>query len=623
MSDQWPTRGNEPSTPRPPDAPGAWPEPNTYAPGETMFTQPVERSRPPSRRGRWIVAGGATALVAAGAAAIVILASRTPPSDAVAYMPPDTVFYTEARLDLPGTQRASLIEFVGHFPGFEDGATIDTKVDESLDNLLGDGTNGEVLYTRDFKPWFGGQVAVGLLEIPDVASLPMTDPSAVPQQPRAPRTLIVAGVKDRAAAQTQLDRVLEVARGGGAVVASSDHRGTLVYRLSPQDTTQTAPPIEVALTDTVMLIGVGEGEVATALDRKLDTGPNLGSSQGFADAVARLPADRLGSFYLDGTAYRAQLQTMLEQASLGSGLRDVLLSSYPDHVTGSLHVQNDRLVMEAVSQPPEGAVRQPVRDSGLGELVPSDALVLYELRDVGANAGRLIAALKTEPTFQQNAQDLEDIEALIGAPLQEYLDWLGDAAVFAGVRDGLPHGGLVATVTNEETAGARLRQLVALIRQGAGSAGGGLEIRTEEYAGTEVTTIELGALIGGFGAPPDPDAAEQAQISFAIRDGFLRLGVGKDAARQLLDLDPANSLARAVRFSEALTAAGGPATSGVVYLDMAGIRDAIVAQLPPDDRTRYDAEFAPYLEPLDVLIMAGNADGEVDRGRVHITLSGE
>ena len=48
------------------------------------------------------------------------------------------------------------------FPGFADQAALDTKLDEVLDHLIGDASNGKQSYTGNIKPWFDGELAFSI-----------------------------------------------------------------------------------------------------------------------------------------------------------------------------------------------------------------------------------------------------------------------------------------------------------------------------------------------------------------------------------------------------------------------------------------------------------------------------
>ena len=111
---------------------------------------------------RWLVAGLATVLVLALVGGVLVLAAPRAgaPSATAHYVPADTGMYAEIRLDLPGDQHDNLAAFMSHFPGFADQAAFQQKIDESLNSVLNSRSNGQLDWTNDVKPWFGGQIAV-------------------------------------------------------------------------------------------------------------------------------------------------------------------------------------------------------------------------------------------------------------------------------------------------------------------------------------------------------------------------------------------------------------------------------------------------------------------------------
>src|SRR5262245_62640214 len=153
MTDQnLPTPGYEPA------------EPGTSAPAQAVARDGAAFAGATSRpsRVRWAIALVGVALVLGVTAAIVALASGRPsPSIAVGYMPDDAVQYTEYRFDLPGDQRQKLASFLSAFPGFDDQAAIDTKLDETYERIVAAVSSDEQTYTADIEPWFGGQIAMG------------------------------------------------------------------------------------------------------------------------------------------------------------------------------------------------------------------------------------------------------------------------------------------------------------------------------------------------------------------------------------------------------------------------------------------------------------------------------
>ena len=150
----------------PPPAEPALPPIESTEPGAAAPAQAVQRDSGYAVAGRtrrstglrWAVALVGVAIVLVATAAVV-RPDRGRPADvsvAVGYMPDDVVQYGEYRLDLPGDQRQKLAEFLSAFPGFDDQATIDAKLDETFDQIVAAVSSNEQTYTADIKPWFGG-----------------------------------------------------------------------------------------------------------------------------------------------------------------------------------------------------------------------------------------------------------------------------------------------------------------------------------------------------------------------------------------------------------------------------------------------------------------------------------
>ena len=154
---------------------------------------------PGASRSRWVVALGAVALVTALTAAIVYaLVGRSPEATVLGYVPSGAVVYGELRLDLPGDQRREVGEFLSHFPGFADQAALDSKLDEVLDRLISDASDGKQTFTTNIKPWFDGELAFSAGPLPD----PKTFTASPEDSGRiSARALALLSIKDEALAR--------------------------------------------------------------------------------------------------------------------------------------------------------------------------------------------------------------------------------------------------------------------------------------------------------------------------------------------------------------------------------------------------------------------------------------
>jgi hypothetical protein len=179
----------------PPPAPAA---PVTTPPATSASAIEVPSAPTPSanrRPLRWAAAIAVVTLVLGATLAIAaLLTGGTSQATVLRYVPQDTVIYGELRLDLPGDQRQAAAEFLSKFPGFADQAALETKLDETLDRLIGDASSGSTSYTADIKPWFDGELAFSVGPIPGELV------SGGDLESGEPRALFLLSVKDQAAA---------------------------------------------------------------------------------------------------------------------------------------------------------------------------------------------------------------------------------------------------------------------------------------------------------------------------------------------------------------------------------------------------------------------------------------
>ena len=142
-------------------------------------------------------------------------------------MPESTIAYGEVRLDLPGDQKQAVGAFLSHFPGFADQASLDSKLDEVLDDLIRDASNGEQTYTGNIKSWFDGELAFSMGPLPAASSLSKGDASAMGTF----RALALLSVKDPTAAAAWFDAAFKKA---GATATTETYNGTTVT-VFPED----------------------------------------------------------------------------------------------------------------------------------------------------------------------------------------------------------------------------------------------------------------------------------------------------------------------------------------------------------------------------------------------------
>ena len=341
-------------------------------------------------RGRWAAALAVVGVVAAGTVlAVMTLTGASPAATVTGYVPTDSVMYGEVRLDLPGDQRAEIGEFLSKFPGFADQAALDTKIDEVLDRLVSEGTEGKQTYTADIEPWFDGELAFAVGALPSGAT-GAEDPMAAAAETRA---LVLLSIKDEALARTWFTEAMSEAGVSGT---QQTHGGTdLTVFTDPE-----APGVEAAF-------GIVGGKVAVAGDlasvrAAIDTGGNGGfaTSDDVAAASAALEGDSIGFVFMDARAF---LDTALEAAEgLASAppMSEALLAQVPDWVAFRMRIEGDAMRLDTAMQDvPAAPGPQENRANGVAGWAPASTIVLAAGNDYGATLLDTIELYRQEPAL--------------------------------------------------------------------------------------------------------------------------------------------------------------------------------------------------------------------------------
>ena len=107
-----------------------------------------------------------------------------------------------------------------------------------------------------------------------------------------------------------------------------------------------------------------------------------------------------------------------------------------------------------------------------------------------------------------------------------------------------------------------------------------------------------------------------------MTDDVVVLGYGTDFTKAVLDAAAGGpSLAKDARFTDALTRVGSTRT-GLVWVDIAGLRDIVEPLLSAEDKASYESDVKPYLDALDYLIETTEPGTPYDRGRVVLHVAG-
>lgn len=569
-------------------------EPTAASVTPTTPVKTIAPDKPPSRA-RWAIAAGIALLVVAlsgiGLYALVGAASS---SVVASWSPADALVYAEVRGDLPGDQRQNLGRFLAHFPGFADQSTLDTKIDETLDRLVDKASDGKRNWSKEIKPWFGGQVAVSL------SSLPQVTAGGSPGSMDDLRFLLVATQKDPAAAIAWLkslssDPSTEQVYNGVALTVYANEHG---------------PKVAAGATGGVLLVG-DEASVKAAVDRSGKDG--LATAKDFTSAMSSLSGDQLTRTYIDLQGYFDAIKATPGLSVFGvTGLDQTMLSRLPAWAAAGGRVESDALAGELVAPLAADAPVIADQESAIAKHVPASTVLLIDSQDYGKRLAVQLDELRKQPTLADALKQVDQVASVLGG-LDKLIGWVDEVGVVVTAEGGTPGAGVVIVPTDVDQA----TQLATSIRNLIALAGGssGITIRDEPYGSGTITTIDLGeaSKFGGQGDVsmiPNLPLNGHVEISFTVQDGLVIVGAGPAWVKSIVDVKPGSSLADQTRYRAAMDRVGAR-NSASFYLDISAARKLVEPLAASQPGSNYATDVKPYLEPFDILAGASRtSDGK-------------
>jgi hypothetical protein len=597
MTEQDPTQRYE--TPPPPVFAEAAPVP-------TPTTPVTPAARPGRSRVRWLLAAVLTLAVAGTAAAATLLLTGSSGDPAVlAYTPKDSVAYAELRLDLPGDQAAELATVMQAFPGFDDQAAFPTKLNEALDQLVSQASDGKRTYTSDIAPWFGGQVAMS------IGALPQTRDAG------QARALLLIGTRDAAKAQAWADALV---KEDGGSVSSETYNGVTVTTAAT-GTPAAGHEFKAAYAIVGPVLALGD---ETSVKAAIDTGGTAGlpTDEQFKAAEGSVSDDRLAFAYVDNAAILDGVKSLAGQmASEVPELPTAFESWAAPWTAASVRAKDEAFIVESRAPHVEAMGPASSAESKLPSFVPATTVAFAEGHDVAERVKRLKDALAADPKLADGVKQVDQTLALIGG-IDGITGWMGEAGVAVTADGDSINGGLVISPTDPVAAQRLFDQLRALIALGGGQAG--LTMTTEDYQGTTITVVDLAGLKnvveGQTGLPFN--GADGLKLAYVATDDVVALG-STDFVKQVLDTKAGGpSLAGSDRFKAALDRAGKLHAS-LFWLDVKGVVGVAEAKLEDRLGAHYDTDVKPFLQGLDSVIGTTVPGESVDNGTVIISVSGD
>lgn len=456
---------------------------------------------------------------------------------AAALAPANTAFYVNVYLQPSTGQQMNLGGLIGRLPGFADEASLDDKIDQVVQNLLG-ATDLGLDYEEQVKPWLGHQLAIAAW--PSEADA--ADPAAV----------LIAEVKDRALAESS---VADLVSEGGADFATQAYEGVDI---------QVAESAAYAFVGEMLVVGESSDGVEAVVDAQGGS-DSLAERADFRATMADLPADHLASLFVDLSAIGEATDTAQQLSALSTAGAALVAERDGLRLSGSAPVNVEDAASSATAG--FGLGGEP---SSLVDWMPEDTvaeMVVFGLRqtleDAEAAAGSLpegeeiTSALDTIRTIAAFGLGI-DLDADVLPMLDREV-----AVAISGLEGGLPRGQLLLRPEDPEAAEAALDRIVD--RLGAT----GITTSTETVAGAEVTVLAI------------PQAAE---IAYAVQDGIIILGLGAESVGAALQAHAdGQALAGTADYVKAFEVAGERA-GNEVFVDVGAAVDLLADGLAlPDD----------------------------------------
>ena len=609
----WPSLSG-PSSGDPASAPAAASAPSPYEPAESLpstrigavgetgtFGAPGTPAAAPRRNAnalRWGLAIAGVAIVAAVSFLIVSLVGGRPStSTAMGYMPGNTVSYTEVRLDLPGDQRQKLASFLKPFPGFSDQSQIEPKLDEVLDRIVKAATKDKQTWTADIKPWFGGQLALGMT-IPDSLVA-----SGIPSA-SSNTTLFVVTVTNRAKA---IDWILAT---GEASTINRTTYGDADLLIAAES----GDGFAVAVNDKVMLAGS-----TVAVKAAIDTGGKgtLEQNDDMKAALGTLEKDYVGFSVVRIRALADAFVRIMGTSQPGvldrTQIDETVLGLIPAWQAQTVRFENDAIVSSSVSPSWSIGFDSPNRAGDLLGHMPKRTLFYSDVHDAGPALKAILDKFRGLEEAKAAFAQFDQVISIFGGADGAY-GWWGDTGiVVSALDDGTIGGGLVIHPRDAAAADRLFTTLGGLMSLGGQSSG--VAVRSEDHNGTKITILDFSATMGSN--PSQLPPGYKAEFAWATNADVTVIGYGTTFVKAVLDAGPGNSLADDARFKGLLDRVGAQ-NMGMTFVDIKAIRELfepfVQQYAPPDQWNRYITEIQPYLKPIDAIVSSVRRDGNLDRG---------
>jgi hypothetical protein len=497
--------------------------------------------------------------------------SGAAPKTPAGFAPSTATLYLEASANADGPQWTQVQALAQRFPGYP----------QLIADIESDLARHGIDFARDVKPLLGDRAGLWLESFADDAGM-------------------VAAAQLADGKEGDATALIQRAASEAGTPTPKQHGGVDYYQVDD---------MVVAVHDGVALMGDKESALIAALDAHDAGGDRVISENArYTKVISQLPADALGTLYVDVGAAVGGVQNHTEQL----GLRMFGLSA------------NSALGLAATAQPTGVAIKavgegisllkgaKPFSPKLLNH-VPADALGYVGFTDLAALVQGVIAGVQSDPELGPQLQGLTGQLGSIQDELGVTLDDLralaaGEVAVVVtGGPANATFPGIVAVL--QQTDGARakrtldtlrptVRQLIAFVQLGLSAGGGGAGSPVPEWR-----QVDLANGVSGWELPLSPEAG----IVYGVDGDLVYIGTKPSAIRAAQV--PAAPLGADAAFKAA--AAKVPASDALfIWANM----QQILSFLDRLGVFRDDAELLQNLRPIQnaIIGVSGGATTTLD-----------
>ena len=568
--------------------------------------------------------------VAAVGAAVAFQVLREPgqaPVQTAKLLPAETQIYVSLNLQPGGDQLTKFREILARF---QEHPNFLPKIDDLFEQAdLETGIQPE----EDILPWLGPEVAIGFIDVSASAVAGATGGT--------PLVIALVGTTDADRSKPVLRTAIDyIERKEGLSFTTEEYRGLTVFTEQGQDQ-------HYAVADDYLLLASDGRLLRATIDRIQDgdTSSSLFETARFKEALDALPNDRFLTAYVDTEGIWQDARQLLSGALPGE-MRRQIDDSIPGWTALSGVFIDKGLDLTLSAFTPQATPGAPPDTNSLAsaQLLPSDTLAFLSFRfepdlapirkqleeqrisDLGPEAAGAFAlpfGLAPDPdaTLATLLDDvLQLVTGLSGIDIeQDILSWMTGEVGLAL----LPSDFSKTTVDPlaEAVRAVALLQFNGGQQDTVGAATAKIASWLEDIFGVVGEEVSFGGRQGRVFDISDMAGTVAYSPGYLSLADHLIIATTKDSLESIASIidGQAGSLADDAGYSRLVAGMSGT-RNPLVYLNIRGLTDALVASLDAEALQEYRESVEPFAAPLKALVASGDVQEGVSRSSVTVTI---